>query len=85
MGQVIGDMTAESGRKEMKWKRLNPKDSSDHKWALMADTVEEAYKNYVFFCAPGCYAIILNVSPITMVRNIYLGFRYLGIPTQFIF
>jgi hypothetical protein len=46
MGQVMGDMTAESCRMIMKWKRTDPKDPNDPMSALMADTIEEAYQMY---------------------------------------
>jgi hypothetical protein len=46
MGQVMGDMTAESRRMIMKWKRTEPKDPNDPMSALMADTIEEAYQMY---------------------------------------
>jgi hypothetical protein len=43
MGQVMGDMTVESRRMIMKWKRTEPKDPMS---AFMADTIEEAYQIY---------------------------------------
>jgi hypothetical protein len=46
MGQVMGDMTAESRRMVMKWKQTEPKDPHDPLSALMADTIEEAYQIY---------------------------------------
>jgi hypothetical protein len=46
MGQVMGDMTVESRRMIMKWKRTEPKDPNDPMSAFMADTIEEAYQIY---------------------------------------
>jgi hypothetical protein len=46
MGQVMGDMTAESQQMIMKWRRTEPKDSNDPTSALMADSIEEAYQIY---------------------------------------
>jgi hypothetical protein len=46
MGQVMGDMTAESRRMVMKWSRTEPKDPSDPESAMMADNIDEAYQIY---------------------------------------
>jgi hypothetical protein len=46
MGKVMGDMTAESRRMIMKWKRTEAKDPNDPLSALMANTIEEAYQIY---------------------------------------
>jgi hypothetical protein len=46
MGQVMGDMMAESRRMIMKWSRTEPKDPKDRTSALMADTIDQAYQKY---------------------------------------
>jgi hypothetical protein len=46
MGQVMGDMTAESRRMIMKWKRTEAKDPNDPASAHMADMIDEAYQIY---------------------------------------